>query len=321
MAVWNDHLLISRGDYLTEFGSYFQVYDKYNLSLVYALDTLSGPQYAAEGIIVRNDTAYLAINNGFQFGLEVGRIGVIDLRARSYAGEIDLGPSGVNPDNIMMGGNRIYTLNNKDYGSSSISVLDPESRAVETIDMIAANSGCGTSALANGHVYFMEYTVGKLARFDVQNFQVLDTLPETGAYYGLTDDHISGQLIATETDFVSRGTAYILDYEGKIRKSFAVGVSPGSIALDIRSATGVHDNSDAMAISVYPNPVSSELILTSDVLMSTVQLLAGDGSLLFEEHLATQQSRINVASLPAGVYAVRGVSAGGNVEVHKFCKQ
>src|SRR5436190_819325 len=37
IAVWNNQLLVSRGEYLQTFNSYFQVYDKNNLSFVYEL--------------------------------------------------------------------------------------------------------------------------------------------------------------------------------------------------------------------------------------------------------------------------------------------
>src|SRR5690606_9647829 len=105
-----------------------QVYDKHSLELLYELTTDNGPAYASEGIVIRDNTAYIAINNGFVFGEEVGLIGVVDLETRTYLDEIDLGPSGRNPENIMHDDAMLYTLNNKDFSSSSISVVDPVSR-------------------------------------------------------------------------------------------------------------------------------------------------------------------------------------------------
>jgi hypothetical protein len=305
IAVWNNELLISRGDYLISFDSYFQVYDKHSLELLYELDTENGPAYASEGIVIRDDHAYLAINNGFVFGEEVGLVGVIDLNSRTYTAEIDLGPAGINPDNIMVDADKIYTLNNKNYLSSSISIVDPDSGDVSTYDMIAANSGCGTSTLAAGHIYFMEYGVDKLARFDVQSSQVVDTLVGTGAYYGLIDDSVNGQLIATWTDFFSQGTAYILSYDGTVQHAFDVGVSPGSIALDVRMSTGINDKFSAAAIHVFPNPALDVISFESDELIRSVRLSSLTGAVIQDAVVNQTSGSLSLGAYPAGMYLVR----------------
>ena len=59
--------------------SYIQVYDKTTLNFIYELDTLNGPEFSAEGIVVLNDTAYVAVNNSFEWGNYKGLLGIIDL--------------------------------------------------------------------------------------------------------------------------------------------------------------------------------------------------------------------------------------------------
>ena len=322
LAVWGDQLLVSRGDYLVFFDSYFQVYDKHTLELLYALDTDHGPAYATEGIVVRDDKAYVAINNGFVFGEEVGFIGVVDLLTQTYTSEIDLGPAGINPDNIMLDDDMIYTLNNKDYLSSSISVVDPVAGTVATHDMIAANSGCGTSTYADDHIYFMEYGVDKLARFDVQTGQVIDTLAQTGAYYGLIDDEINGQLIATWTDFFSQGTAFILNYDGSTVTSFDVGVSPGSIALDVRMVTGIESPGAAgVDIRLSPNPAHDVVTLSGNAPITSFTLYNARGEALAMEHINTMSAEIPVAAFPGGLYLIQVTSADGQMETAKLLVQ
>ncbi len=321
LAIWKDQLLVTRGDYGILFDSYFQVYDKNTLQLLYALDTSDGPKYAAEGMVVRNDTAFVAINNGFDFNNEVGVIGIVDLTHQVYAGELDLGPAGINPDNIMTDGNHIYTLNNKDYQSSSISIIDPVTEDVSTYDMIAANSGCGTSTLAAGRIYYMEYNVGKLARFDVQSLHVVDTLSETGAYYGLIDDVVDGHLIGTWTDFVSHGIAYILDYDGSVLTSFDVGVSPGSIALDIRSTTAAtHEISDNIS-TLYPNPVSHVLTISTGQAVDAIKVFSATGRLLDVVHAVPQHESIGMDGYPAGLYIVQVTYSNGMSGTYKVVKE
>lgn len=314
LALWNDQLLVSRGDYLLFFDSYFQVFDRHTLELLYELDTENGPQYASEGIVVHDDIAYLAINNAFVWGEEVGYIGMIDLQNRSYAGELSLGPAGINPDNIMLAENRIYTLNNKDFSSASISAIDILTHDVITHDLVAANSGCGTSTLAKDLIYYMEYGVDKLARFDVHTSEVVDTLTNTHAYYGLIDDKINGRLIATWTDFFSQGIAYILTYEGDVLSSFDVGVSPGNIALDIRMVTGVNDAQwPESAVRVFPNPASDMLFLSAEEMISDVQVTDILGQLVYRDLPGSASAQLSIRSFPAGVYAIRvGLQQGGH---------
>jgi len=321
LAVYKDELLVTRGDYLVFFDSYFQVYDKHSLELLYALDTTDGPAYATEGIVIRDDKAYVAINNGFVFGEEVGLIGVVDLKTHDYLNEIDLGPAGINPDNIMLDEHMIYTLNNKNYLSSSISVIDPETAFVTTHDMIAANSGCGTSTFADEHIYFMEYGVDKLARFDVQSGQIVDTLAETGAYYGLIDDQINGHLIGTWTDFLSQGTAYILSYDGKVLKSFDVGISPGSIALDVRMVTGVTDVTDDLHVIIRPNPVSDFVEITAESQIRDVTLFNAQGAQVVRQFVNAQNGRVVVSGYPDGLYIARVSLVSGENRTLKVVKQ
>ena len=37
------------------------------------------------------------------------------MTSMSYINEIDLGPDGKNPDNLLIRGNKLYTVNNKDW--------------------------------------------------------------------------------------------------------------------------------------------------------------------------------------------------------------
>ena len=89
IALWNNRILITRGN-AVKLNSYFQVYDKTTLNFIYELDTLSGPEFSAEGIVVFNDTAYIAVSNSFEWGNYKGLLGIIDLNNQAYTAEIDL---------------------------------------------------------------------------------------------------------------------------------------------------------------------------------------------------------------------------------------
>ena len=315
LAVWNNHLLVSRGDVMP-FGSYLQVYDKNSLSFIYELDTVTGPKYSAEGITIYNDSAYLAVNNAFSWGNEKGLLGIIDLSNQTYVAETDLGPDGKNPDNIMRDGNMIYTLNNKDFSSSSVSTYNANTRSINTVNT-AISSGCSSSALALNFVYYQEYALSTLARFDVTTQTIYDTLNGTLAFYGLLDDTINSVLYATTTDYVSTGDAYIMQYNGTMLDSFSVGVSPGNMTLDVRVSTGLSQISNLKPqISVYPNPVVSELnIQLSEKGNNAFTIYNSMGSVVYNATVSGAV-KIPVSELPRGIYYLKTGSASC-----KFIKQ
>src|SRR5258706_13321580 len=155
LAIWNNQLLVSRGEYMVTYNSYFSVYDKNTLLPVYSLPATAnaGPQYASEGIVVTNDKAYIAINNGFEWGNEKGLIGMVDLQTQSYLGEIDLGPTGKNPEYMALKNNQLFTVNNRDFSAASISAVDLSSSAVTTVDL-GITSGCGGCVLLLYYIFF-----------------------------------------------------------------------------------------------------------------------------------------------------------------------
>ena len=76
LAIWNDKIIVTRGDYDNTtflpifFNSYFQVFNKSDLSFYLELDTTIGPKWATQNLIVDGDNAYVAINNAYEWGNE-----------------------------------------------------------------------------------------------------------------------------------------------------------------------------------------------------------------------------------------------------------
>ena len=73
LVINNDKLFVSRGDYDPNtfgpvlFNSYLQVYDKQTLSFIQEFDTLSGPKWSTQNMVIGGDSLYIAINNAFAF--------------------------------------------------------------------------------------------------------------------------------------------------------------------------------------------------------------------------------------------------------------
>jgi hypothetical protein len=306
LAVWNDQLLLTRGE-VGGLDHYFEARDRTTLELLYTIGPDEGMQFSAEDVVVLNDKAYLAVNNAFDWANVIGRVGVVDLQSGTYTSEVDLGPDGTNPEKIMVKDGALYIFNNKDFSGSSISKVDPDGAALAYTTNVATNSGCAASVMADGRIYYMEYEQAELARFDVSSGQVLDTLAGSPEVYGLIDDPINAVLYATTTDFFSNGDLHVLNLEGQILSSIAVGVAAGNLALDIRSTTSVADRT-SNTFAVYPNPANERITLRGELPEGTVLMTVQDAlgrTVLTKNTALGQLADLDISALNSGVYTVR----------------
>ena len=100
------------------------VYDKNNLTLITQFDSDNGPDWSTQNLVAKDGMVYVAINNGFEWNNEKGYIGVIDANNLTYINEFDLGENGSNPDNMVIKGDYILTVNNKNWSGSSVSRIN-----------------------------------------------------------------------------------------------------------------------------------------------------------------------------------------------------
>ena len=248
LAIWNDKIIVTRGDYDNTtflpifFNAYLQVFNKSDLSLHLELDTVIGPKWATQNLIVDGDNAYVVINNAYEWGNEKGIIGIVDLNTFSYLNEIDLGINGKNPDNMVLEDDYIYTINNKDWSSLSISQVSLLTYSSITTNLASTSTGCGTSCLRDGKINYQISGDTLLYEWDII------TLPSTGIslglnqnFYDLSYDEINNLLYASSTDYSTYGDINIYNQNNYLIHSFQCGISPGTIAFDIRNATGIHD--------------------------------------------------------------------------------
>jgi hypothetical protein len=304
LAIWNDQLLMTRGE-LGGLPHYFEVRDKATLELLYAITPADGLVHACEDVVVQGDKAYLAVGNAFEWGAFVGLLGVVDLTTGVLEGSIDLGPEATNPEKLMLHEGDIVAFCNTDFTHSSISRVALAGQNVTYTALVAANSGCGasTKVTANDQVYFMEYAQGELARFDLGTGAVADTLAGTPAVYGLLEDPINGVLYATTTDFLTTGELHVMDLEGAILSSVAVGVAPGNMALDIRLSTGVEDRGRS-SWALFPNPVVERLTVSGANAGEVLRVLDTTGRLVLEHRVSDVRAELAVGQLTAGVYSL-----------------
>ncbi|MFN3940521.1 MAG: YncE family protein, partial [Chitinophagales bacterium] len=235
IAVNANRIVVTRGEYLTAFDTYVEVLDKNTLDLIFSIPDAELP-YTTEGVVIRDGKAYVAVNNGFVFGGEVGYLAIIDLELQQLEAMIDLGADGINPDNLMSDGETLFTLNNKDYTGSSVSSYKITSGDVSTTNLLNVTSGCGTSSYFNGEIYYQDFLSTSISRFNPVAETITGEMELGNSFYGLAFDPLSNIMYASVTDYFSYGKVNVYDLDGSLLNTFDVGVSPGNIAFDVRTA-------------------------------------------------------------------------------------
>jgi hypothetical protein len=176
LGIYQNKLIATRGEYLTTYDSYLHVYDATTMTLISAIDTVQGPKWATQNVVVDGSNAFIAVNNGYEWGNEKGIIGKLDLNSLSYGNEIDLGPEGKNPDNLLKIGSFIYSVNNKDWTGASISKIALDGTSNSTVNLATASTGCGTSALRDDKLVYQISMETTLNEFDINIYYNVPSL-------------------------------------------------------------------------------------------------------------------------------------------------
>lgn len=309
LGIYQNKLVATRGEYLTTYDSYLHIYDATTLSLIQAIDTISGPKWASQNIIIDGSIAYIAINNGYEWGNEKGLIGKLNLDNLSYGNEVDLGPDGKNPDNLMKSGDFLYTVNNKDWSNASVSKVALNGSSNVTVNLQSVATGCGTSALRDDKLVYQISMETTLNEFDINLMNLSGPISGHSInYYELAQEPVSGQLYTSETDFFSFGKIHIFDDNNTELSNFNVGISPGTIAFDVRPSVGLTEQENSL--SIYPNPTNENLYL-SGFSSEKTRILDLSG----KEVISTIEKTVNVSNLKNGAYLLEN-----NGKCYKFIK-
>ena len=296
LGIYQNKLVATRGEYLTSYSSYLHIYDANTLSLIQAIDTVQGPKWATQNIVIDGSSAYIAVNNGYEWGNEKGLIGKLDLSNLSYGNEVDLGPDGKNPDNLLKSGAFLFTVNNKDWSGASVSKVALDGTSNSTLNLPSVGTGCGTSALRDDKLVYQISMETDLIEFDIYLMNTNGPIAgHTLNYYELAQEPVTGQLYTSETDFFSFGTIHIFDDNNNELSNFNAGISPGTIVFDVRSSAGIAAIENT--ISIYPNPAVDFLNVSIEGVKRVYDLT---GKLLIE----SSATSVDISALNQGVYVL-----------------
>ncbi len=308
IRVHNGKIVVTRGEYLKTLDAYVQVYDEKTLDLIYSIDQSVLP-YTAENIEIIGNNAYIAVNNGFIFGQEVGKIISIDLDQLIWTETIELGAEGKNPENLVRWGDNIYTLNNKNFQGSTVSAINLITKQVDNYSLSDVQSLCGTSVLNGQSIMYQEYGETNLSNFSFST-RTSSFFKELGfSFYGMAHDVQSGFTCAGITDFSTSGEVLLYDKAYQLIARFHASVAPAYFVFILNSAR----NDDELLL--IPNPAEDYIEVVDQGVLGELSILDTNGKLVIK----SQTSRVKVDGLCPGVFTVMLMSENG-LKKGKFIK-
>lgn len=261
LLIHNDNLFVSRGDYdydtwsAVVFDSYLHVYDKNDLTFVSQFDSSNGPAWSTQNLVIKDDQVFVAINNGFEWNNEKGLIGVIDANNLTYTNEFDLGDNGTNPDNMVLKGDYLLTVNNKNWSGSSVSRVNLITNEVVTEDLADISTGCGTSALRGDFLNYQVSGANTVQKYDYENMETVGEEEGINLNFYEIAEGSDNLFYASSTDFSSYGEVYIFNQNNEVVSSFSTGISPGTFQF--------YSNIEEEDFNISCNMVSSSEIINT----------------------------------------------------------
>lgn len=163
--------------------------------------------------------------------------------------------------------------------------------------------------------------IADVYRFDIET-NTFDSEPFietniTGAYgmYGL--NVINNKVyIADAGNYIEAGNAYVYSDQGILLNTFEVGLIPNHFYKSAQSPLSVK-NPEKVAISVYPNPTSSMLNITSEEIVLSIDIYNVQGQRVLN---VGNSNSIDVSTLQSGVYILKAKTDKGSNTV-KFIKK
>ena len=213
--------------------SYLVWLDADDLGLEGELLPMEGPTLPSQEITLVDGKVYIAVNNGWAFGQEVGRVGCWNLEEDTYS-EWDLGEGAENPVALHVLDGDLFTVNNGDWSSTSVTRASlGDLSMTETVALDGVSVGCNASAFVDTKLAVQISGENGLRLLDGPSMvweegAVLNA--DAPSAYSLITHPTYGWTCAGVTDYVTFGEIQIRTEEGALVATIPVGVSPGSLA-------------------------------------------------------------------------------------------
>lgn len=302
---------------------FVEVLDTATLGVIARIEGISGD---CGGITLAGDTVYVAVNGGWMG--TGGKLAVIDPATWTLKTEVDLGAGALGISSLFAYNGKVVSVNKTPYGvtgAGSVTLYNPADRTFNNVPL-AHTIGTGTGVKGNLLYLMIDNGIGS---FNLSTLAVEDAviIPDPGSllfryFTSAVIDTLDNRIYANIGDYITPGTCLVTTLAGDSVTSYATGISADASAIDYRSypAGLTGDQPQALAIHVYPNPVSDLLSVSLGQGCSRGRLSVADGlgrtvlSLAVPES-ANRRIAIPCADLSAGIYLLVLETDGGRSAV------
>jgi len=314
MKIYNNYLIVSRWYPATD--KLVQIYDKSSLKLLYN-DTHATNQ--ANGILINEDTAYIAIQND-----TFGMLEEISL-SQSTPKFVKL----IKLDTTSKDLQDIFTYRGNIYGLSYYFANSYDN--IVTYNLLSGKASSKMMDTADNGVYFYSGNIyadfGKgLQAYNITT-QAVGSPISTIDYVACVpenDEEYPDYFYLIKSNFITNDTVFIVTPSGKIINHFVVGKSSQALASQwtdigdgIKPTTSLNQH-----ITLYPNPSNNKINIQYPANEALITISDITGRTVYSENKTGINSgaTIDVSGMANGVYIVHLVSESGVADV-KFIKE
>lgn len=320
MQLYNNKLLV--GNWYEPFGfagnydNHLRIFDANDLSFQDSIPDLRKP---STDMVILNDTAYIVQNNRTFSGWEdtLGYLAVVDLTTYSLIRNDTLSNSGDEIGRLILEGQTIYTLNSASNTISSLNTHTGNKNTVHSGVDLNANLYGPTIYKYDGK-WFFPFNQG-IGSFDLINNIVVDSnIINIDLNFAFVLDTLSDRIYVSYIDYWNqqnnKGVCY--NMAGDSIASFQVGYSPELLGVyyESSSSNSIQNNDFAEQLKVYPNPFNDQINVELPLFdLYQVRLFSSDGNLVSHKSIYSDQIKINLESLPQGIYYLQLINTQGQL--------
>lgn len=205
------------------------------------------------------------------------------------------------------------------------------SNATSTNVSVFIGSGSGTFATPVNYTVTSSSAIRDILCFDINNDSNLDLVTCNSTEVKLLTGNGTGSFGATVTFTTGNANNSTLTYgdfngDGKIDIAGAGGLGGGSsnginVLLRCGISTGIKHNQNASEVSVYPNPVKDNLIISStNETVLNFEITNTFGQLIYKGNSVSATTTINTSEYATGIYFIK-MTVNNETVTKKFIKE
>lgn len=322
LYVYNNRLIVTKQWPIKRF--FVEVLDAADLSLISRVQNISGDCGEA---VVALDTVYVAVNEGF-LGTE-GKLAVIDPSNWTLKRQINFGPEAIGIWNLYNYNGYIWGVCRTPSGSTGVGNITMYDFFVNGFINVPLPVTLGEGYGTEDNILYVNMNYG-IGTFDLLTQQIVDPelIPDPGyidriVISSAKVDYVNGLIYMNIGDMITFGRGVIATIAGDSIGHYTTGLNADAIAIDYRTPVGIESHSGPQAFSIYPNPVTNEMIIDikDQSLIDKVIISDPAGKSYNCRFINSNRSiHINCSDLAKGLYFITIKSDKGS-STKKFIKE